>query len=188
MTNCYGGSGKFYNNAKFCAKDCDITSKDPSCGGMVDSAHIRLYDSASACCLAEFGWMENELCVARSNAITVDKYWPDKTKSKCFMDSKMPAQDLTVQLYNTAEACCRGSIGWIDIDHCTAVSSGTGAQAQGSSKFYVDWSAQKCVKDCVLGSDTTCGGVAENWEILYDSTSECCDQLQWVERKKCLPS
>jgi len=123
-TNCYGGTGKYYRGDEVCVKDCDTTSSDASCGGVVIGSWVRLYDSASACCAAEVEWVENELCVTRSNVAAIDKYWPDQISGLCVKDSVTPTQDLSVQLFDTAEDCCAASIWWIFEATCVAASTG----------------------------------------------------------------
>ena len=57
----------------------------------------------------------------------------------------------------------------------------------GTSKWYVFYSggSQKCVQDCKSGGE--CGGLANSWDELYDSKTECCKEKdQWTPLKDCL--
>jgi len=117
--DCYCGSGKYYRGTEVCVKDCDASCSggDSTCGGIVMASDVVLHESATACCAEHFDWIENELCAARSDATPIEKYWPDKAKSKCFKDSETPATDLSVSLYTTAKECC-SEIPWVNLSDC----------------------------------------------------------------------
>lgn len=120
---CYCGTDLWYSGTNSCVKDCDVSCSngDVTCGGIVKTADMAMYESASLCCEANFDWIENELCVTRSNKATVaEKYWPDMGKSRCFKDSETPATDLSVSVYDTLEECC-GAVPWVALSVCLAL-------------------------------------------------------------------
>ena len=165
-------------------KDCDAscaTGGDETCGGIVETADMKLYDSASACCTEHFDWIANELCSARSDRMSIDKFWPDQSNSKCVRDNETQVEDLSVSIYDTAEACCTAHIGWESLSKCIADTDGV--TAQGTGHYYVDWNKKKCVKDC---EGVGCGGIAKPWNIVYESSGSCCDQLSGVKSEDCL--
>ena len=50
----------------------------------------------------------------------------------------------------------------------------------GTGKWYVSYSASKCVKDCPGGGAAQCGGVVtESHLTLYDEASACCSEKLW---------
>lgn len=56
--------------------------------------------------------------------------------------------------YETLQDCFEIHYGW-NLNECM------GKAATGSNKYYVDWTAATCVKDCSTGAD--CEGLAESW-------------------------
>eukprot|EP00956_Cyclotella_meneghiniana_P027478 scaffold61599_cov72-Cyclotella_meneghiniana.AAC.5 len=54
----------------------------------------------------------------------------------------------------------------------------------GSNKFYVDFVSQHCAKDC--DGPAPCGGLTQQWNILYESEDDCCAQVWWISRSDCL--
>ena len=182
MQDCCCGTFKFYRGAQSCVKDCasSCAGGDETCDGIVETSDITLYDSASECCATHFTWIENDLCDARSNGLAVEKWYPDKAKSICVKDSETRAEDLSVSLFDTVVACCTTMSG-ISEASCTAKS--TGEPLQGSNKYFVDWTKNKCAKECE--GPAPCGGGASGQ--LYDTASACCDQISsWVLREKCI--
>jgi len=128
----YCGTGKYYRGDEVCVKDCDTNCAggDSTCGGIVKTSDVMLHDTATACCDAHFHWIEDELCAARSDGRTVDKYYPDYI-SKCIRDNETQAEDLSVPIYDTAEACCTAHIDWISLSECVGNARGVTAQGTG---------------------------------------------------------
>jgi hypothetical protein len=187
---CYVGTGKFYRGKEadeVCVRDC-ADSSDPTCGGVVDAAWVRLHDDASDCCNEEFSWIDNGLCAARSEGNAVEQYWPDQMNGKCVKDSVEQAKDLSVPLFDTAEACCKERMSWVLLEKCVVEADGGTFSPQGTGKYYVK--GNECVKDCEAGSGTDCGGLAEpGWEedSLVDTKSACCStNLSWQTPSECL--
>ena len=67
------------------------------------------------------------------------------------------------------------------------VNSGEGTAAVGSGKWYVNFNDFKCVKDCIPSvGDINCGGLAQAWDILYETSDQCCKlRLSWIDRDEC---
>eukprot|EP00804_Cyclotella_cryptica_P000475 CCRYP_020032-RA/>CCRYP_020032-RA protein AED:0.05 eAED:0.35 QI:142/0.71/0.62/1/0.71/0.5/8/50/1510 len=187
LSECYEGTGLFYrgdNGGKeVCARDCDPASGDNTCGGIVEDAYIVLYETAEECCTAEYNWINVDLCAARTTQTSFGKYWPDKVNSKCLKDSEMPSGQLDVEVYDSLEECCASGIFWLSKAKCFAA-SGVASEELGSSKFYVDWMNQYCVQDCEGAAP--CGGLAQAWDPLYNSASDCCARLPGRTAQNCV--
>jgi len=187
--SCYEGTGLFYRGdtvgKQVCVRDCDPT-KDATCGGLVVDSFVVLHNSATECCSTEYGWMNSELCAARSTKTLLEMYWPDKINSRCSKESEIPADDLGVLLFDSLAECCTASISWRSKAECVAASGG--GDSSGTGKFYVDWGGSgRCVKDC-KGSPP-CFKLAQSWDDLYDTESDCCDVISsWIPRKDCVYS
>jgi|EP00984_Skeletonema_dohrnii_P018478 hypothetical protein len=79
-------------------------------------------------------------------------------------------------LSTTLRKCCERHFFW-DMNQCMGIS------AEGTEKWYVDYLALTCVKDCEGVSP--CGGVAEAWDELFKDKKECCEvKMPWT--RKCL--
>lgn len=186
---CYIGTGKYYRASSgddLCVRDCPRNSGgDATCGGIVDAMWVRLHETAEACCSTEHSWIEEELCAARSRGSGVEMFWADQANSKCVKDSETKAKDLSVRLFETAEACCSGLIGWISLAQCTADANGLTLSERGSGKYYVEWQLEKCAKECQ--GPAPCGKIdPAGVGSFYDTLSECCEQLHWIERNECV--
>lgn len=192
------GTLKFYADytAGACVKDCPAAVTSPECGGVVaNSAGVQFFDTASECCSAKYGWIDADLCVALGSGTYINKFYVDYADKSCRQDCASGTNncaghpsDLSIQLFDTAADCCANKLSYVNQEACESKSTtGTESAATGSSKWYVDWSISKCAKDCAVGSDAECGGLAENWELAdYDSWSACCDaKLSWVRDADC---
>ena len=189
ISSCYGGTGKYYRgdtaDVEVCVRDCSTETADASCGGIVEDNHIMLYDTAEDCCTNQYGWIDVELCAIRSTVTTEAKYWPDMINGKCVDDSETPAEDLSVELYDSISECCTSGIQWLTEDECTLASNSTAVGSVGTGKYYVNWIEEECVKDC---EGPGCGGIAEDWHDLYDTASECCGRMPWTDVSDCITS
>jgi len=185
--NCYCGTGKWYRGdtagSDVCVRDCDESCGGSTCGGIIEDSYFIFHDSAEACCDSEYEWIETELCARRSTKTLIEKYWPDQTNSKCVKDSETPADDLSVSLFDTIEACCTADIYWLSKAACVAATNenATAATPQGSGKYYIDWIHEKCVMD-----DGADGIVAGAWDELFDDVIACCNEIPWIERQDCV--
>jgi hypothetical protein len=183
---CYGGSGLYYRGdsvgVNVCVKDCEPASGDRTCGGLVEESWVVLHDTAEDCCSHEYSWIDNELCATRTTHSTLNKYWADKTNGKCEDDSVNPTTDLSVAIYDSIESCCSEGLSWLSKTACFAASGGS-LTGLGTNKFYIDFINQQCAKDCVGAAP--CGGLAQQWNILFDTEDDCCSQLSWIPKKDC---
>jgi hypothetical protein len=158
-----------------------ITGGDRTCGGLVEETWVVLHDTAEDCCSFEYSWIDTELCAARTTHTLNGKYWADKESGKCYQDSVVPTEDLSVELYDSIEDCCAFGVPWLSEGACLAA-SGNDVSGLGSNSFYVQ--NDKCAKDCVGAAP--CGGLAQGWNTKYDTEAECCAQISWVARKECV--
>jgi hypothetical protein len=55
--------------------------------------------------------------------------------------------------------------------------------AAGSSKWYMHYAVGKCAQDCI--GPLPCQGLANSWDELYDSQSQCCEERMWWDKKAC---
>jgi hypothetical protein len=44
----------------------------------------------------------------------------------------------------------------------------------------------QCVQDCPEAPASSCGGVANAWEQLYDTTTACFNRISWVAKADAL--
>jgi len=188
ISSCYAGTGLYYRGdaagSEVCVRDCDPSTGDTTCGGIVEDTYVVLHDSAKDCCSPEYGWIENDLCAARSDQLPLNSYWPDMLNGKCIKDTEMPAEDLDVPIYNSASECCKASIHWVSVAECVATSGGNPAVAQGTGQFFVDWVTEQCVQDCE--GPSPCGGTVKSWEELYDTENACCEMIPWIDQEECV--
>eukprot|EP00956_Cyclotella_meneghiniana_P006259 scaffold8187_cov42-Cyclotella_meneghiniana.AAC.5 len=116
-----------------------------------------------------------------------------------------------VVLHDTPEDCCTREYDWIDNDLCAARSthstlnkywadkrndkceadsaeclsvSGMDMTGLGIYKYYVDFVNEQCSQDCE--GPAPCGGLKKQWNILYGSEDECCEQLWWIAKRDCV--
>ena len=48
------------------------------------------------------------------------------------------------------------------------------------------FSSTDVMQDCAEESDGTCGGLANNWDHLYNTVTDCChNQLSWIASSVC---
>ncbi|EJK54923.1 hypothetical protein THAOC_25402, partial [Thalassiosira oceanica] len=83
------------------------------------------------------------------------------------------------ELFDSASACCTGKLSWMPQSTCVAQS--TKLAVISSGQWFVDWSIYKCVKDCDNAADVDCGGIANTYDQLHDSSGACCEQLWYVD-------
>ena len=156
---------------------------DRSCRGIVEEAWVVLHDTPENCCTHEYNWIDNELCAARSTHSTLNKYWADKTNGKCEDDSVNPTTDLSAAIYESIESCCSEGLSWLTEAECLSA-SGMDMTGLGSDKYYVDFVNEQCIKDCE--GSAPCGGFAKEFNVLYGSEDECCEQLWWIAKRDCV--
>ena len=176
------GSSKWYVNygSQKCVQDC-AAAQGTACGGLA-TPWDTLYADEAACCAAKLSSISPGLCQANSLAngtyAGTNKWYVDYQKNKCVKDCATSTtgcggiiEDSATSLYSTAAACCAAKLSYINAGVCETTSSG--GTISGSSKWYVDYQNQKCVKDCPVGG-TACGGLADSWVTLYADAAACC--------------
>ena len=149
----------------------------------MEESWVVLHDTPEDCCAHEYSWIDKELCAARSTHSTLNKFWADKTKSKCKDDSVVPTEDLSTALYDSIEDCCLYGLSWLSKGACFSA-SGMDLAELGSNKYYIDFVNEKCAKDCV--GVAPCGGFAQHLNILYNTEDDCCAELSWIPKKDCI--
>jgi len=91
------------------------------------------------------------------------------------------------QLYASASACCTEKLPWITASLCEARSTNS-VTVSSTNLWFVDYTIDKCVKDCDNPSDIDCGGIATPWNTLFSDASVCCKKLWFIERSECTKS
>ena len=180
------------------------------CGGIAGSAGSwqTLYGSdLTSCCKSLPASIQLETCQALSLDIVSEMYFVNPSdRSTCVVHQEAtasggliactagkvsggssansvtgvtcnPTIDLSTKLYTTLEECCEENVSW-DKTNCEYKSQGT--SAPGTTDYYVDWERNQCVQDCPEASGTSCGGLANAWETLYPTASDCTDMIGWV--------
>jgi hypothetical protein len=85
-------------------------------------------------------------------------------------------------LYDTLDTCCEKHYGY-NLSGCKGQST---VDYTGSEKWYIEWSTGKCVQDCTTQSGTKCGGLADSWNLKYDTQEKCCAERSWWDKKECM--
>lgn len=195
------GSNQWYPNygsgLNRCDQDCD-TAGTNSCKGILESVSgVQMFDTAESCCSAKFNWVNAELCLVRSssggaaNAHT-GKFYADQQakmcKGDCPTSSGAPCggqpTDFSEPLFDTITQCCDTRLSWQTQHVCEQ----TPAAAAGTDEWWINWTKNKCVKNCEVGSGTSCGGLAESWDAKYSSSGTCCQQpaFAWTTLDNCV--
>mmetsp|Transcript_35828 Transcript_35828/g.76501 ORF Transcript_35828/g.76501 Transcript_35828/m.76501 type:complete len:691 (+) Transcript_35828:139-2211(+) len=178
---------------KKCVKDC-ATGAGTGCNGILKQTNgVKMFDTAAACCSGAFNWINKDVCEARSNGSGHSNlFYPDQSKAICMQDCTggTPCggapKDLSVPMYTDIASCCKTSIGWQNANKCAQ----TPESESGTEEYYISWTLKKCVKNCPTSQGGACGGLAENWDGLFGSSSTCCSQpyFSWMPAKDCLKS
>lgn len=137
------------------------------------------------CCEKFYHWDLHECLGTSPNYVYegTNKWYPEWENDTCIQDCEGAspcggAAETWNDLYSSREQCCTMRFSW-NKEECM----GSVAVDVGSAKWYVTWDSHTCVQDCVGASP--CGGLADSWEQLFSSKSNCCDEkLPWVA--KCL--
>jgi hypothetical protein len=183
LAGCMGGSSSGSSGTKYYPDwlGDDTCKNDGSAPDyMVQNPSMWLHDTLADCCSKNYSWKLAE-CVGTAAAASSGLYYPDWAGSNegCLNDGNEPsymAANTDQWMYSDLTACCEKHFSY-NLSACTGASGATG-----SNKYYMSWSANKCVQDC---EGTGCGGLAESWDTLYDTQSECCsDKMSW-DKKTC---
>lgn len=154
-----------------------------------------LYSGFEACCRRYYGWDYNDCLVASSGGpitTTGSLEWyvhGEVCRQDCAEGSSSTCGGFAEpwnELFSSASACCENRLPWITNTVCEARS--TNSAVTGSNLWFVDWTINKCVRDCDDASDQDCGGIANSWDHLHPSASACCQQLWYIERAGCTRS
>eukprot|EP00984_Skeletonema_dohrnii_P030646 scaffold22298_cov84-Skeletonema_dohrnii-CCMP3373.AAC.2 len=132
------------------------------------------------CCKRYFEW-EYFDCIGTEPPAS-DEYYPDWSNwdsPTCVNDGEIPQYMFSIpsSLHPTLEECCKEHFGW-DFKACMGSSF-----VAPDVKWYVNWSITlgvgKCVQDC--NGEWPCGGVAAQWNQLYDDQKTCCERrVPWA--------
>jgi hypothetical protein len=55
----------------------------------------------------------------------------------------------------------------------------TASASSGSRQWYMNYQVGRCVVSCANGAGAGCGGVANFWDIMFDSLENCCTQMNY---------
>jgi len=196
--SCSGGGNVqsgFYPNWGQAEKKClNITETADDMNVNIPSTWLA--DNMESCCEQHYIWAYNE-CISLTGGspllTATGKWYVNHEKMICQMDcpegGSVPdpkcggLANTWNTLYESAATCCEQKLSWIPPATCEAESGLT--TLVGTSKWYVDWKLEKCVKDCAGSSEANCGGLAERWDITYGSVSECCERISHIPRRDC---
>ena len=177
-------SGLYYPDWEGDNQGCKNDGNEPAY--MSNDPTAWMYDTLDKCCTNRYAWNKASCLGAGSSTLPTgsNKWYVNsyKNDSICVQDCKGAAPcgglaDSWDTLHESAKVCCQKKLSWITASKCEAES--TGGTAAGSDQWYVDWDKETCIKDCVGGAP--CGGLADNWDLLYSSATKCCaENLPWV--------
>ncbi len=147
---------------------------------MLSNHQYFLSNSREECCKKFYEW-DFYTCTGTLPVAAFGKYYPKwtTTSSTCLNDDEIPTYMLNDQgwyLSTTLRKCCERHFFW-DINECMGTSN------VGSQKWYTDYGAMTCVKDCEGASP--CGGIGETWDEFFDDKEECCKEKMWYDVKNC---
>ncbi|KAL7460889.1 hypothetical protein ACHAXS_001324 [Conticribra weissflogii] len=143
-----------------------------------------LFDKLEDCCLRHYSWIYNECAGINNAALGPDGeslYYPDweGDNKSCKNDGAQPqymSNNPSTWMYENLESCCKARYSW-NLNDCIGMSGIS--STVGSNKWYPDWKKYVCVQDCV--GNSPCGGLAKNWDPIYNTAESCCDnKLKWV--------
>ena len=161
---------------------------------MLQNPALWLSDTLEACCNTHYSWKKAECMINGGNAPAASGlYYPDweGADNSCIKDTASSRAPLYMQeaktwFYDTLEKCCSAHYQY-NISGCTGQPSSvtSGAPVSSTGKYYVDWKNYKCSKDCDSGT-AGCGGLAQSWDVLYDSKDQCCRESLGWNYKDCI--
>ncbi|KAL7465342.1 hypothetical protein ACHAXS_005670 [Conticribra weissflogii] len=143
-----------------------------------------LFDTLEDCCSRHFSWDYNNCAAINTASLGTNGealYYPDwgGVNKSCKNDGRQPSymsNDPSVWMYKDLKLCCKARYSW-NLNECMGTSEP--ASTTGSKMWYPDWKGYVCVQDCVGAAP--CGGLAENWDPLYNTVESCCNtKLNWV--------
>jgi hypothetical protein len=152
---------------------------------MVDNAAAWLYTDRDACCERYFPYKINS-CKGSSNAVATGKYFPDWEGNNvgCLKDqTSTPAPAYMAGnglfLFDTIDECCAQHFGYREAE-CKG-----SASSAGTNKWWIDWTANTCMKDCATGPDCK---LAEFYgkNNLHTNKESCCRTHMPYEYRNCI--
>ena len=172
-------AGKWYADWTSGDKTCKNDDKAPQY--MKNSPDYWLFDTQVDCCEGYFSHTLSD-CLGTSGVTSSNKYYPDWSGSGdgCIQDTvDTPAPKYmhgsNVWLFDTLDACCDAHFSY-DNASC---------KGQPTAKWYVDWSVEKCYKNCDV-SGTDCGGFVGSGPDLFDSQTKCCASKVSYNFRECM--
>jgi hypothetical protein len=148
---------------------------------MVKNAAAWLLEDQQACCAKFFNYDLNA-CLGVSY-LGSGKFYPDWAGDNegCLQDSGTTLAPAYMAQFGTwfsetLDACCERHYKW-NLPACKVEG------LVGTNKWYVDYDSSKCIQDCV-GSN--CGGLANGWDIKFESKDECCEKRMWWDVDTCM--
>ena len=111
-----------------CVQDCDDSSGGDTCGGIVTSANVELFDSVDGCCSAKLSWIESYICEADSmntdySLVGSNDWYVDHRLGLCVQDctGSAPCGGLAKnydKLYSSSSQCCSEKLWWLERNKC----------------------------------------------------------------------
>ena len=145
---------------------------------MLGNAHYFLSNTREECCEKFYEW--NYYTCTGSTPEDSGDYYPDWEGSPvtCKNDGNMPDYMLRTDsarwyLFSTLKECCEKYFNY-ELNACMG-SSGT--PVAGSNEWYVEYSTNTCVQDCI--GPSPCGGLADGWMETFTTKKACCDAELW---------
>ena len=181
-----------------CVKDCESggpLDANDDCAGIVEDAWIWLYDTVRECCEVGMGWQDPDLCTCLSDPACTgtNKFYVIQKDEKCAQDCPSTGDapcagspdDVSARLYDTATECCKEKLPWMTLDRCLAATNGSSGSVTGTGYWYVNWTLEQCVRDCLVGAGPNCGGLKESWDFPHANVADCCASISWIPSNEC---
>jgi hypothetical protein len=148
---------------------------------MIQNAAAWLSEDQQACCGRFFNYNLNA-CLGASY-LGSGKYYPDWSGKNdgCLEDSGTTiAPEYMAQFgtwfSETLDECCARHYSF-NLANCK------GEALLGTNQWYVVYHNSKCVQDCV---GPNCGGLAERWDVKFESKKDCCHKRMWWNYNTCM--
>ena len=173
-------SGMYYPDWSGKNEGCVIDNESSPAPSYLVGTKGSFFDDLTKCCEINYSY---KLASCLGTAATGSgKWYLDWSILRCVQDCRKKSDDDCgglaedgTTLYKNERKCCKEN----EFVSCKDETSLT--PPTGSNKWYVDWKAKTCVKDCESGED--CGGFApkymsggEEQTWLYDDLDACCEE------------
>jgi len=147
--------------------------------------------SLEACCKRYFSW-DFSTCTVGSVTLPSGFYpnWGG-FETKCLNSTKATTtlpdymqKNPQQWLVDDVESCCKEHYNWVYND-CISL-SGANSAATATLKWYVNYDEEICQQDCPSEGGEPCGGLAKQWNVLYETPASCCAKgLFWIASPVC---